>query len=815
MFNIGKTLGSFAVFCYRHAYLSLVLTLVAAMAALHFGRQITIDADLAALLPDSFASVQDLDAVKSRFGGFGYVVVTASGAEPDALRRFADDVAPRIRELEQVNFVDQKRSNDFFGPRALYYLDLEDLQTVRDRIDERWRWEKQKHNPLLLDLDESETTPPALDFKDIEDKYRARGVSHWLDAQRSSESYYFDRDQRMLAIFVKPKLKSTDLAYSRQMIADIERAVNSVDLRQYGANFKVQLTGRYKKQIDMQAQLEHDTDYTNSLALILIIAYLLLHFLRIEALVLIVVPMVLGGLFTFGFAAVVFGQLNILTAFIGVMLLGLSIDHGVHLLTRYREERKHHLSNEQVIYHTFSSTGKAVTTAAFSTLAGFVALAFSEFRAFHEYGVIAAAGMVFIIFGYVWVMPPLFRLIEKLPWQLSEKRWGAATAGKFAAVYQRYSIGIVVIGAILVLVTLMHARDVSFNYDFESLGNQELPSYRLDKEVNALLGYSQTPIVLMAKNAQEAKLVVAKLREQKNNNAGSTIDFVLGMSDLVPEQQLEKREVLEQIEKITRRIKSDWLQGTELERFNELRERVAAQPFGTQDLPPQLAKLFGNSVNNKADERTAIMLFAAVSLSDGKRVMQLADELRAVTNSGGSRLIIAGESMVLADILHLVFEETPQVLAGCLLMVTLVLWFFMRNVAHTLICLTTSILTIGLTFGVMAAFDLQLNYINILMVPVLLGLSVDSGVHLVSRAIEGVDLQDIIGDTGIAIIVSTVTSALGLGTLLLTNHAGLMSLAIIALIGFVVNTLVALAFIPSFLTNRRLFPARESATAPK
>ena len=99
----------------------------------------------------------------------------------------------------------------------------------------------------------------------------------------------------------------------------------------------------------------------------------------------------------------------------------------------------------------------------------------------------------------------------------------------------------------------------------------------------------------------------------------------------------------------------------------------------------------------------------------------------------------------------------------------------------------------------MAIFDLELNYINMIMIPILLGIGVDSGVHMVNRAIDGNPLQNIIDETGMAIFGSIVTSGLGLGALLLTNHPGLNSLATIALIGLTINLLISILVLPSLI----------------
>lgn len=132
------------------------------------------------------------------------------------------------------------------------------------------------------------------------------------------------------------------------------------------------------------------------------------------------------------------------------------------------------------------------------------------------------------------------------------------------------------------------------------------------------------------------------------------------------------------------------------------------------------------------------------------------------------------------------------------------MWFFMKKLNYTILCLLPAVLTISLTLGVMALLNIELNYINMLMIPILLGIGVDSGIHMVSRAIEGNTLDEILNETGLAIFGSIFTSGLGIGALLLTNHNGLNSLAHVAIIGLSINLLVSIILLPALLNLKQV-----------
>jgi len=787
---------------YKHPlYILLLLTLVT-VASLYASKSLTLDADLSALLPESFTSVQDLEEVKSRFGGIGYIVVTIRGDNPEAMSSLADEIALQTKDIDNISFVDYKRPVDFFKNRALYYLSVEDLKLIEKRIKKRWKWEKRQQNPMYVDLENA--PPPPLTFTDIKDKYDAENSSSWMSAQQSDEAYYFNENKTFLAVFIKPDITSSELGLSEKTLDNVQSALNKINISSFDSSLKLELTGRYKKKIDLQAEMKQDMGIASIVSLSLVLIYLLLHFRRFEAIVLISLPLILGIICTFAFASLVFGQLNILTAFIGVILLGLGIDHGIHLLSRYRDEMRNGNEHTDTIYNTFIGTGRSVAVAALTTFVIFLGLGFSEFRAFFEFGIIASAGMIFIMVSYLILMPALLRIINQYTWQFNNK---ATNRRSFVGIYHlhaKHNRLIIILATILLVSIGFKISDLKFNYDFESLGNSNLPSFQLDKEVNAMLGYSQTPMVALTNDLEEEFYVTNQFREnQAKLGNGSGVDFLLSTADLIPNNQAEKQLVLTKILKTIKKVKDSWLEGDELTKLNDLKVVLKTTPFAYADLPIEIKQLFGRQQTSTLHQG-AIMLFPSISLSDGSRVVELAKELREVKQQSGERVAIAGESMILADILTLIFNEAPKVLFLSTFLIFTILWLFLRKIRYAIIALIPAISTIVLTLGIMGLLGIELNYINMIMIPILLGIGVDSGVHMVNRAIDGNQLEDIINETGMAIFGSIATSGLGFGALLLTNHPGLNSLAYIALLGLSINLIVSIFVLPSLIQKYAL-----------
>ncbi len=794
---IESTLGEVAKISVRRPFLALAAVLAVTAIALTQARNLRLDADLASLLPKSFPSVQDLEKLKAQFGGVGYVAVVAKDAEPETLRQFARDLAPKLAQLPSVSYVDYRRPDEFFRKRALYYLELEDLEDIQDRIEARAHYERKRANPLLVDLENNE--PPSLDFSDLEKKYR-KGSQKSFARFEKKESYYLDPKAKLGVLLVKPASLASDLNFAKKVIEEVQSVLNEVDLKAYDTNLSVAIAGRYKKKIDQQHAIERDLRLASLIALLLVVFYLALHFRRIIAVLLIMVPLMVGLSWTFGFAALAFDTLNILTGFVGAILIGLGIDHGIHLLGRYEAERALGKDPEEAIRISFTRTGRAVILAAATTTVGFLGLSVSEFRGFREFGIVTALGMLFVVLGYTLTLPALLSLASRIRSHAPHKR--AGVFHRYATSIPKWSPAIFWLISIALIAVMTQARGVRFNYDFAALDESEIPSYQLDRVVNRVLGRSQTPIVLLTNQEKDEDLAADAVRKRSEAlGPASGVDFVISTRDLVPEEQEEKSEVLSEINTTLQKVDPDPLEEKQQEQLARMLKLTAQPPFTKTDLPQEILRQF--EPDNKKSQGGVVLLFPSISLSDGQRIRDLAREVREVPLPDGRTVSAAGEAMVLADILDMVFRESPVAVSFTLALVFLSLWALLGHLGRAVLCFVPALLTICATLGLLPLVGVKLNYLNIVMIPVLFGIAVDAGVHLVVRGTTTLDeLEEAIRDTGHAVWGSTLTTAIGFGALLLTRHPGLRSFGQLALVGLLANIVASLIWLVSLLGLR-------------
>lgn len=792
---------------HRHALPALLIILLLTAWAAVQARNLKIDADIANLLPQSFESLRALEQVERRFGGVGYVVVVGSGAEPETLKRFAEEVSQKLEALPAVRYVDYKRANSWFRERALYYMDVGDLEAIQEQIEDRANYERRKANPLLVDLEDS--AAPSLDFSEIEAKYKARAERRSIHQVQSDQDYYLDSEAKMIALLIKPTNLANNLDFAKKVVFEVEGALDRVDLSLY-PGLKVELTGRYKKRLDQQRSIEGDLATTSGIALMLMLLYLVVHFRRLSAIGFIMAPLLVAMLWTFGLAAVLFDSLNILTGFVGAILLGLGIDHGIHLLGRYQSERAKGGSAEEAIEATYSGTGHAVLLASATTLVGFLGLSFTDVRAFREFGQMAAWGTACVVLAYTVMLPALLSVAGRFKWTASAHGPSPAVQA-YARILPRWGPSLFWLSTVGLFFVAIFALKTSFNYDFDALHGGDLPSYRLDRTVNTMLGRSQTPLVVLLDRADQEGPASEALRARgRALGSASGVDFIASTVELVPEQQADKQEILQAIRGALKNFDPDRLSKADREQYTQFLAYSAAEPFTFDDLPIEVRRQF--SPSGARPEGGILLLFPSVSLSDGERVVALGQEVRNLDLGAGVIASAAGGPMVLADVLGMIFAESPRVIAITMVLVFVALWVLLGRLSTAVLCFLPAPVTVLATLGGAHLIGLQINYINMVIVPVLFGIGVDAGVHLVLRGVRSSDdLVEVVTDVGRAVLGATITTAFGFGTLMLAHHPGLASFAQLALLGLAANLIASLVWLTSLLALRHVRQAKMRA----
>ena len=144
-----------------------------------------------------------------------------------------------------------------------------------------------------------------------------------------------------------------------------------------------------------------------------------------------------------------------------------------------------------------------------------------------------------------------------------------------------------------------------------------------------------------------------------------------------------------------------------------------------------------------------------------------------------------------------------QALLGAVVAIGAILWLLWRNARDTALVLAPLLLAALFTCAVSVLADLPLNYANVIVLPLLLGIGVDSGIHLVHRWRSGE--QDLLGtSTARGVFWSALTTVASFGSLGFASHRGMASLGQLLTLGVALTLVCNLFVLPALLPRKIL-----------
>ena len=104
--------------------------------------------------------------------------------------------------------------------------------------------------------------------------------------------------------------------------------------------------------------------------------------------------------------------LNLATAMLSSIMIGVGIDYTIHFLWRYREELHTGLGHEDAIEKTLTTTGRGIIFNAFSVIIGFVVLMLSDFQPIKFYGFLVVVSIFSCLIGALILIPSLCLVLK-------------------------------------------------------------------------------------------------------------------------------------------------------------------------------------------------------------------------------------------------------------------------------------------------------------------------------------------------------------------------------------------------------------------
>ena len=775
---------------------------------------------------------------RRRFGAY-YLSAGARRAAADQLELLAPDGAPpawdRVFDRLERQVGDALRRGDAGE------TDTAPLEQLADLLD---RWAATVESG----------TPPALSALGLPEEASGSRSALPLDG----EGYLVSRDGEFHLMVVDPRAEREDeagflLPFMETLLAGIETAEAGTP------GLEVLMTGMSAYAYTDLQVMRRELPWLTLLGLAGVVAIFLSAFGSLRPALYAGGCLVLATIWTLGLTALTVGHLTLLSSVFGLILVGLGIDYGIHLLSRYQDERRA-LEPTEAMAAAYRHGVNGILTGGVTTAVAFAACGFADFAAFRELGLITAMGIACNLVAMLTVLPALI-----LRWEASVQAGGTAppaalwSRARVSGPFTRLGTGLhaapaagLVLGAAVLFLLVPSARHVQFDHNFLHMQPADSPYPRAEAELESRTAFAPQFALILADTDADVAALTPRLA------ALPTVREVTSARQLLPDplrepaagvRELVHAAAVVAVPGVPTADQMEHIAGT-MDRLRIRFDAYGRASFAIADKTrlghaARAARALTRLRNARHAMPAATWLtrhetfFTALADAWGSAAADLAQtapapptladlprDIRArFQGRSGRQAVYAIPTQTLwerpfllrfnADVASVSDSPTgmgallerlvgqasaaPRQVApwvGAAILAVLALDF--RRALDVVAAAATLLLGICAALGLMSLTGLQFTPMNVLAFPLLLGIGIDNSVHMLHalRATESPRLDVVLGTTGKAVFLASATTLVTFGLLGLSTHRGLGGFGQIMMLGVATCFVVAIIVLP-------------------
>ncbi|MDR0704544.1 MAG: MMPL family transporter [Planctomycetaceae bacterium] len=677
-------------------------------------------------------------------------------------------------------------------------------------------------------------------------------------------NYFLFPTQNGVIGFVLLKLADIDktkLTQGKESIGKLRSLV--AEIREKNPSIRIGLTGMPILEND-EMELSNEAMLKASiLALIGVCAVFMAGFGGIRHPMLAMAALIVAFAWTMGYITLAVGHLNILSISFGAMLIGLGTDFSVHYLARYLDLRRDGWNTESALCQTATVVGPGILTGALTTAAAFYMTSFTEFIGISELGTIAGGGILFCAITTFMVFPALITLMDgNKPQPLQNKLF--EVHGILYPMF-RFPMATLILFAAGFLFLLTGIPKVRYDHNLlhlqpEGLESVELEQRLLNMEVDQggknvwfALSIADTQDELLKRkeifaqkypelkveeivswfpetDAQKISAIQSLAQSLQNlperppeipvaapemvgNSLGHLQGVLIDSPITDPQNPVILKRLAETREVIRRMSRSEYqsrmlqyqsaVAGDLLSRLQILRSMAIPEPPTVEDLPESLVERF---VGKRG--KHLMRIYTTANIWDMDEMEKFVHAVRDVDPKATGSPLQTYESSLQMQRGYI----TAALYAFGAIIFFLLLDF--RSLKESLAALFPMFLGFAMTFGLLGWLDLPLNPANMIVLPLILGIGIDDGVHLIHdyRTHKRFRYRKT-GSTATSILITSLTTMIGFGSMMIASHRGLQSLGRVLVIGVTCCLITSIIILPILLLLRTLNEKDERETA--
>ncbi len=667
--------------------------------------------------------------------------------------------------------------------------------------------------------------------------------------------YLVSDSGRLLFIEMMPAKDYGTLAVIEEPLRLLRAEIAAV--REAHPGLEIGLTGKPVLQADEMATTDRDMTRASVVAVILVALLFMAVIGDVRRPFLAVLTLLIAIAWTFGLTTLVIGQLNLLSVVFTLILVGVGIDFGVHIIARYQEERATH-DQAEALHRALLHAGRGNLSGALTTSIAFLMALLTDFRGLQELGFVAGSGIFLCLVAMTTVLPALLVLFDR--------REGAPGGRRLAASIARLEPRFLLDRPgrwllVLALVTLLivpFSRRPGFSGNVLELQATGLDSVHWEHRVLEDSAAASWFGAAIADDLEELDAVVARAA------AEADVGEILSVLDFVARPDAARREALgalvtagatpesaplprEPLAAATVKELAQALRGLakladgrtdedELQRLEDLALDLARIARGLEqggEAADRLRERIERKLEDFAEAFDHVIGGAAMDLAPlmpealrhrlvapSGRFLASIHPCRDVWDLENMERFVAALRRIDPEVTGVPITHYQSILdmrdgfgraaLYALLAVLLIVGLDFRRPSAVLLAMTPLAVAAAWLLLWMGLADLSFNLANFFSVPILIGIGVDNGIHLLHRFREKGPMRLRFSATHRGVFLTSSTSLIGFGCLAFATHRGLQSLGLVMALGCAACLAASLLALPSVLAivARRESPPR-------
>lgn len=704
-----------------------------------------------------------------------------------------------------------------------------------------------------------------LDGEKVELTTLIRQINASLDAIAANQPYQLswhslmageelDKDIYREFIILQPELDYSDLFPAETVIEKIRIIGDELDINAEN-NLRLRLSGSAVLSHEELQSVVDGTQLSIILALCMVTVIMIVGLGSFWLVLATIITLISGLIITAAWAALTVGELNLISVAFAVLYIGLGVDFAIHFCLRFREHLMNNGDRALALRETSKSCGNSLFLCAVTTAIGFYAFMPTDYDGIAELGWISGSGMFISFIVTMTLLPALLGVfpVKAQPTVQSSPHPGLNNSvNSLLAFPVTHARSIKIVSILIAIALIWIVPKVKFDHNTLNLQNPENESVKTYMDLLAESESSPWTTEILVDNKQQAEALELELKKLP------LVDDVTWLDKFIPEGQDNKLFIIEEMDIILSgmNLNSALPAPTVEDRITAInklhllmiaRQQQLHQIPLAEDLLMKLEIFLKHQSQLDGQQRNELLMRLEHSLIDslpgrlnslenslaaeavdvsnlpselssrwvgqsGKYLLEISPVENLQNNEALERFVeqlqsrfpnVIGSPVISIEGGKAVVSAFKQAFMTALIVISLLLFILLDRRRDVLLIMMPILMAAMLTAATSVIFSIPLNFANIIALPLLLGIGVDSGIHILHRYRNAPPKNGIILATSSAraVVVSALTTIVSIGNLSFSSHLGTASMGILLTIGISMTLLCTLIILPSLLAT--------------